>query len=147
MKPERLLPLFLVMVGVVVFYLAYQKKTAQLEIPEGFEGNRAVELFYKHQCATCHTVSFLPNARGLLGPGLDNVGTRSQEYDPQGNGEEYLRESLLYPAKVVREGFVNGMPSYQGKLSEEDLDILVTWLQSLRAEGETDIVEEDGEST
>lgn len=141
MKPERLLPLILVMVGAVVFYLAYQKKTAQIEVPAGFEGNRAVEIFYQQECVTCHTVAFLPNARGLLGPGLDNVGTRSREYDPQGNGEEYLRESILYPSKVVREGFVNGMPSYQGKMSEEDLEILVDWLQSLRVDEKANTME------
>lgn len=145
MKPERLLPLVLVMVGAVVFYLAYQKKTAQIEVPEGFKGNRAVELFYQHDCVTCHTVSFLPNARGLLGPGLDNVGSRSQEYDPQGKGEEYLRESILYPSKVVREGFVNGMPSYQGKMSEVELEILVTWLQSLRVEEEANTLKKEEE--
>ncbi len=134
MKPERLLPLILLIAGVVVFSLAYDKKTEQVEMPEEFRGQPAIELFYKHQCVTCHTVSALPNARGVLGPGLDNVGVRSREYDPEHNGEEYLKESILEPAKVVREGFVNGMPSFEGKMSDQELDTLVRWLLTLKEE-------------
>lgn len=132
MKPERLFPLTLVIVGAAVFFFLYGKKTQAHPVPEAFLGNRAVELFYQHDCLTCHTVSSLPEARGQLGPGLDEVGIRALEYDPEHNGEEYLRESLLQPSKVVREGFINGMPSFQDKMSPEEIDILVTWLASLR---------------
>jgi hypothetical protein len=100
-----------------------------------------VELFYEHGCVTCHWVSALPDARGKLGPGLDNIGTRAREYDPENSGEEYLRESILQPAKVVREGFLNGMPSFAEDLSPQEVDILVGWLQSLRNEsGEKELL-------
>ena len=134
MKPERLLPLILLIGGVAVFYFAYEKKTEQIDMPPEFKGRPAVELFYKHQCVTCHTVNALPNARGVLGPGLDNVGNRSREYDPEHSGEEYLRESILEPSKVVREGFVNGMPSFKGKMTDRELDTLVQWLLTLKEE-------------
>jgi mono/diheme cytochrome c family protein len=134
MKPERLLPLILLIAGVAVFYSAYRKKTDLVAMPSEFQGQRPVELFYEHQCVTCHTVTVLPNARGTLGPGLDNVASRSREYDPENNGEEYLRESILQPAKVVREGFVNGMPSFEGKMTEVELDIMVQWLLTLEEE-------------
>ena len=74
------------------------------------------------------------NARGVLGPGLDNIGNRSREYDPEHNGEEYIRESILQPAKVVREGFVNGMPSFEEEMTEQELDTLVQWLLTLKEE-------------
>lgn len=138
MKPERLLPLILVIVGAAVFYFGYQKKTAPVTLPEEFAGNEAVGLFYQHQCVTCHWVSSLPDARGKLGPGLDNVGIRAKEYDPEHNGEEYLRESILNPSKVVREGFINAMPSFQGKLNEEELEKLVSWLTTLRKKSESE---------
>ena len=134
MKPERLLPLILVIAGVAFFFYAYGKKTAAIEVPTEFIGQPAVELFYKHQCVTCHTVSKLPTARGVLGPGLDNIGGRASEYDSQGIGEYYLRESILEPSKVVRPGYVNGMPSFQGKLSDQELDVLVSWLMTLKTE-------------
>lgn len=134
MKPERLLPLILLIGGAAVFYFAYQKKTEQVAVPPQFQGQPAVMLFYKHQCVTCHTVTSLPNARGTLGPGLDNVGVRSRMYDPDHNGEEYLREAILTPSKVVREGFVNGMPSFEGKMTEQELSTLIGWLQTLKEE-------------
>ena len=138
MKPERLLPLILVIVGAAVFYFGYQKKTATVAVPEEFAGNEAVRLFYQHQCVTCHWVTTLPDARGKLGPGLDNVGNRAKEYDPEHNGEEYLRESILNPSKVVREGFINAMPSFQGKLSDDELQQLVSWLLTLQKESEAE---------
>lgn len=132
MKAERLLPLILVILGAAVFISVYQKKTAEVPVPDQFSGQPAVELFYRHQCVTCHWVSELPDARGKLGPGLDNVGSRALEYDPENNGEEYLRESLLYPARVVRKGFINGMPSFKDKLSDDEVRILVSWLAKKR---------------
>lgn len=64
MKPERLFPLILVIVGAAVFFFAYGKKTQRLAVPPNFVGNRPVELFYQHDCVTCHTVTSLPEARG-----------------------------------------------------------------------------------
>ncbi|MFA5505544.1 MAG: c-type cytochrome [Vulcanimicrobiota bacterium] len=120
--------------GAAVFFSAYRTKTAQIEVPEQFKNEPGVVLFYQHQCVTCHTVSKLPNSRGVLGPGLDDVGNRSRKYDPEHNGEEYLRESILEPAKVVHEGFINGMPSFKGKMTEQELESLVQWLLTLREE-------------
>lgn len=131
MKPERLLPLLLLVVGAVVFYIGYEAKTATLEVPEAFQGHRAIELFYQHECVTCHTVSTLENARGTLGPGLDDIGRRSREIDPDNQGRGYLTESILEPSKVVREGFIDAMPSYRDKLDSDDLETLVEWLASL----------------
>lgn len=137
MKPERLLPLILLVVGIAFFYFVYRKKTDAVAVPEMFRGNQGIELFYEHQCVTCHTVTSLPEARGLLGPGLDDIGLRSLEYNSQGSGEDYIKESILYPSKVVREGFINGMPSYEGKMTEAELDALVAWLYTLKGETES----------
>ena len=39
MKPERLLPLILLIAGVAVFYFAYEKKTEQIDMPPEFNGD------------------------------------------------------------------------------------------------------------
>lgn len=136
MRPERLLPLILVIAGAAVFFSAYRHKTAIPEVPPELRNEPAVVLFYKHECVTCHWVSRLPEARGTLGPGLDGVGSRAREYDPEHNGEQYLRDSILEPSKVVREGFINAMPVFKGKLTEQELSMLVKWLSSLQREEE-----------
>lgn len=130
MRAERLLPTVLVIVVAAFFFHAYRvKSTAQL-VPVEFRDNPAVVLFYKYDCVTCHTVSHLPGAQGKIGPGLDNVGTLAESM----GGKSYLRESLLEPGKVVRHGFVNAMPSFDGRLGEAEVDVLVDWLSSLRNE-------------
>ena len=127
--------MIILIAGAAFFYSAYTKKTTAPEVPTEFQDDRAVNLFYEQGCVTCHWVSALPDARGKLGPGLDNVGDRARTYDPENNGETYLRESILEPAKVVRRGFINGMPSFEGKLTEQELTVLVSWLQSLKKSG------------
>lgn len=124
--------MILVIAGAAFFFSAYRSKTQEVTVPEQFSGNRAVTLFYKHQCVTCHWVTSLPDARGKLGPGLDDIGNRAVMYDPDHDGENYIRESILQPSKVVREGFINGMPSFSEKLNQEELDILVEWLLELK---------------
>ena len=131
MRPERLLPVILVIVGVVAFFSVYQKKTQTIPVPAEFSGQPGVRLFFEHDCVTCHTVSSLPDARGTLGPGLDDIATRAAKVDGA-DGRAYLRDSILLPGKVVREGFVNAMPSFEGKMTDQELDQLTNWLMTLK---------------
>lgn len=130
MRLERLLPIIVVIVGVAAFFSVYHKKSQPIPVPPELLGQPGPRLFFEHDCATCHTVSQLPQARGTLGPGLDDIASRAAEIDG-GDGRSYLRDSLLHPGKVVREGFVNAMPSFEGKMSQEELEQLLDWLLTL----------------
>jgi mono/diheme cytochrome c family protein len=138
MRPERLLPLILVIAGAAAFFSVYRKKTQPLPIPAQFAEQPGPRLFFEHDCATCHTVSALPGARGTLGPGLDDVGARAERLDPDNQGKTYLRESLLTPGKVVRQNFINAMPSFAGRLDDQELGQLVDWLSTLRGTSGSD---------
>ena len=141
MRLERLLPIIVVIVGVAAFFSVYQKKSRPIPVPPELAGQPGPRLFFEHDCATCHTVSRLPQARGTLGPGLDDIASRAAEIGG-GDGRSYLRDSLLHPGKVVREGFVNAMPSFEGKMSQEELEQLLDWLLTL--EGTPPSSEGDG---
>lgn len=132
MRPERLLPLILVIAGVAAFFSVYHKKTQAIPVPPELSGQPGPRLFFENDCVTCHTVTALPGARGTLGPGLDDVGHRAETLDPEGGGKGYLRQSILEPGKVVRTGFVNAMPSFAGEMSDQELGQLVDWLSTLR---------------
>lgn len=132
MRAERLLPLILVIAGAAAFFSVHRQKSQPIPVPPELAGQPGPRLFFEHDCATCHTISSLPSARGTLGPGLDDIGSRAERLDPEHQGKAYLRDSLLNPGKVVREGFVNAMPSFEGKLDESELNQLVDWLATLR---------------
>lgn len=45
--------------------------------------------------------------------------------------EAYLRDSILFPAKQIVGGYTNDMPSFNGKISEDELLEVIAYLKSL----------------
>jgi mono/diheme cytochrome c family protein len=93
----------------------------------GLAGARTGEqIFTAAGCAACHTLS-KANANGTVGPNLDDLAQAAREQG--GSPEEYVRESLIDPDAVTAEGFQSGvMPSYEGRLDDEQLQALVEYL-------------------
>jgi cytochrome c2 len=93
----------------------------------GLAGARTGEqIFTAAGCAACHTLS-KANANGTIGPNLDELAEAAG--DRPGSPEDYVRESLIDPDAVTVEGFDSGvMPSYEGRLDDEQLQALVEYL-------------------
>jgi mono/diheme cytochrome c family protein len=71
-------------------------------------------------CGACHTFE-AAGASGTVGPNLDE--------SLQGQDAAYIRRSILEPDAEVAEGFQAGvMPSFEGRLSEEQVNGLVAFL-------------------
>jgi mono/diheme cytochrome c family protein len=84
------------------------------------------QIFTAAGCAGCHTLA-KAGANGTIGPSLDELAAAAGEQE--GSPEDYVRESLLDPDAVVAEGFQSGvMPSYEGRLDDEQLQTLVEYL-------------------
>jgi cytochrome c oxidase subunit 2 len=84
------------------------------------------QIFTAAGCAGCHTLA-RANATGNIGPTLDDLAQTAGQAD--GSPEDYVRESLLEPDAEVAEGFQPGvMPSYEGRLTDEQLQRLVEYL-------------------
>jgi mono/diheme cytochrome c family protein len=84
------------------------------------------QIFTAAGCAGCHTLA-KANASGTTGPSLDDLARSAAQAD--GSPEEYVRESMLDPDAVVAEGFQPGvMPSYEGRLTDEQLQTMVEYL-------------------
>ena len=84
------------------------------------------DLFFNQmKCVACHQVN---GTGGILGPDLTSIGAI--------NTQEYLRESILDPNKVVVKGYEkNVMPRFfRNHLSPADLDNLVAFLMTLKGE-------------
>jgi cytochrome c oxidase subunit 2 len=90
-------------------------------------------LFRELGCSGCHvgpSIVRAPPLEGLFGMPV-----------PLDNGqvviadEAYLRDSILFPAKQIVGGYTNDMPSFQGRVSEEELLQLIAYIKSLGARG------------
>lgn len=132
MKKAHLILLFVTFaLGLASAISVYWGPQGHARVPAQYADKPGPRLFFQHDCASCHTVSSLEGASGTLGPGLDKVAERAIEVSPQDGGRSYLRESILEPRKVVKDGFADAMPSFAGKLSEAELSQLIDWLLAL----------------
>jgi len=99
--------------------------------PAGDQGNiqAGQALFASLGCAACHT-----GVEGAIGPPLEGL---SGSQVPLEDGTEvtadeaYLRESILNPQAHIVAGYQPIMPSFAGRVSEEELAALVAYIQSL----------------
>jgi len=102
-------------------------KFAQAALPLSERGKALLE---KSGCLGCHTTDGTakigPTFKGLYGRKVHLEGGREVTAD-----EEYIRESLYDPgAKIVR-GFPNVMPTFKGRLSDDDVAAVIAYLKTL----------------
>jgi mono/diheme cytochrome c family protein len=85
------------------------------------------QIFTAAGCAGCHT--FAPaGSNGTIGPNLDELAQAAGEREPGKSAEEYVRESLTKPEAFLVQGFGNAMPSFEGRLTDKQIQALVDYL-------------------
>jgi cytochrome c oxidase subunit 2 len=89
------------------------------------------KVFAELGCVTCHRSDAQgrgPNLQGLFGKPVRLQDGRTLVAD-----ENYIRESILDPGAKIVNGYKPVMPTFQGLLSEEQLNALVAYVKSLSA--------------
>ncbi len=91
------------------------------------------KLYTKKACITCHSIDGSSN----VGPTF--LGVYGSEVSLEGGGrvtadENYIRESILHPQAKVVAGFQPVMPTFQGVLKDKDIDAIIAFLKTLKAE-------------
>jgi len=95
------------------------------------------KLLYKRLgCSTCHYAG----EDGASGPGPSYNGSWGKQVSLE-NGQEvafdenYVRESILNPAAKARKGYGTASPmnSYAGRIKDEQIDALITFIKSLES--------------
>ncbi len=87
-------------------------------------------LYEKLGCKTCHD----PDAGRALGPALKGIFGHKEQL---ASGERvsvdatYLRESILQPQAKIVAGYAPIMPTFQGRVSEEELLQIIAYIRSL----------------
>ena len=102
---------------------------ATLPRAEGSVADRGRRLFEQLGCVACHLLD-----RQGIGPVLSGVfGSQVRLQDGRTTlaDESYVRESILRPQAKITAGFQTLMPSFQGRLNEEELMQLIAYIKSL----------------
>ncbi|MEX2214733.1 MAG: cytochrome c oxidase subunit II [Phycisphaeraceae bacterium] len=87
-------------------------------------------LYNARKCSDCHSL----DGRKLAGPSFKGLFGSSH---PLRDGtsvtvdENYIRDSILYPAKQVVAGYDNVMPSFQGRLKDDEIAAIIAFIKSL----------------
>jgi cytochrome c oxidase subunit 2 len=92
---------------------------------------RGRQLFFKHQCITCHGGT--PSGRAPLLENLYNQRVTLSDGSTVLADENYLRESIRNPKAKIVSGWRPIMPEFdERQLSETDLQQLIAYIKTLR---------------
>ncbi len=124
-EPVSLAPVFWTMAvlisGAFLWFWGFHVQHQKRIVEESSLGRR---VFAQYQCGQCHSLEGLDWAKGTMGPRLDNLAVTAQSRVDGLSSEAYLRQALMEPDNFVVPGFLNVMPSFKGRLSEEEFSAL-----------------------
>lgn len=89
------------------------------------------ELTRRHGCQTCHstdgTAKVGPSFKAIYGQAHSFTDDTSAEVD-----DNYIRESILEPMAKVRQGYQPVMPTYKGRLKDQEITAIIEYIKSLK---------------
>jgi cytochrome c oxidase subunit 2 len=93
---------------------------------------RGAKYFQTRACASCHNVD---NPAAKVGPSMYQRWGKPAKHESGESvfDENYVRQSILEPQTHIAAGFPkpSPMPSYQGQLSESELNALIEYIKGL----------------
>ncbi len=105
---------------------------AAVDIPEGMSLEEAgAQLYTSKACATCHSIDGSP---GVAPSFLAKFGSKEALVDGSEVlvDENYVRESILNPQAKIVQGYQPVMPTYQGVLTDRQIDALIAYMKTLK---------------
>jgi cytochrome c oxidase subunit II len=121
------------MIGDIVVMDPAQYEAWMSSSPTGPLSVSGEKIFAELGCATCHrsdTQGRGPDLLGVFGKPVQLEDGRTVIAD-----ENYVRESILDPGAKIVKGFKPVMPTFQGLVSEEQLNALIAYVKSLSKPG------------
>ena len=108
-------------------WLAAQADTSSIPLDE-----LGALMWKKKGCNACHSVDGSMNT----GPTWQGLYGKTRNFADGGSAvadENYIRESILDPAAHIVEGYPNQMASYQGRITEREIQGVITYMKSITA--------------
>jgi cytochrome c oxidase subunit II len=90
------------------------------------------KLFTARGCTQCHSV----DGTGVIGPTLKDVFGATVIFKDQSRtvaDENYVRESILNPQAKIVAGYEAVMPTYQGRLKDQEITAIIEYIKTLSA--------------
>jgi mono/diheme cytochrome c family protein len=103
-----------------------QKPEVQLAAELSEDAKAGARLLQSKGCIGCHVIG--GGVGGQTGPNLTQVAAAAASRKPGTSAEEYIRESILQPQAFLVPGYPPVMPSFQGQLSDQELNQIVEYL-------------------
>lgn len=102
-----------------------------LNPPKKEASKSALDILTENGCTGCHSL----DGTKLVGPSFQNI--YNQEVVVLENGvkktikrdETYLKQSIINPKEQIVDTYANIMPSFDGRISNEDLDTIIKFLK------------------
>ena len=85
------------------------------------------QIFTAAGCAGCHTFS-PAKSTGTIGPNLNELKTEAAKMEKGKSADQYIRESIEDPGAFLVKGYPNAMPSFKGRLTDEQIKALIDFL-------------------
>jgi cytochrome c oxidase subunit 2 len=85
----------------------------------------------RHRCNQCHNV----DGRRNTGPPLNGIFGKEHTMTDGSTvvvDENYIRDSIINPQGQIRSGYQGVMPTYKGRIKDEEIDVIIEYLKSLK---------------
>jgi cytochrome c oxidase subunit 2 len=114
-------------------YAAFKEEIGTVD-PKADPATRGAYWWSRFGCRACHTTDGSPST----GPTWQNLWGYERSFTDGTSrvaDHNYIRESVYDPKAQIREGYTPQMNSYQGLVSQEQLDDLIAFMQTLSDRG------------
>lgn len=88
------------------------------------------DLYRSKGCGQCHST----DGTARVGPTFKGIWGETHQFQnapPAVVDENYIRESITDPGAKIRQGFQNQMPTYQGRLNDDEISAVIAFIKSL----------------
>lgn len=105
---------------------------AELAVETPPSVKKGAKLFKAMACAGCHSTGLVTD--GFYGPPFKGLFNSERQFEDGSSAiadGDYLKESMLEPAKRIVKGYNAEMPPFTGILSETDIQSLTLYIESL----------------
>jgi cytochrome c2 len=105
------------------------RSAVPIPTPNLHEGSK---IFITKGCIACHAVSQIPEAKGVIGPKLDQIALTASSRVKGLTAEAYLRQSIEKPSAFLVPGYQNLMtPNLRMSMTTPEFEDLIGFLLSL----------------